>query len=158
MLYVFGYGSLINMAKNTELIQPKKICPVRVKGLKRSLNISGPASKSRVFGVKDVQTANCNGILFKVNATELANLEKREQLYKMKMLAPERIEFYTAKCFKFKPTDKIVCFYPQAKYVLTKKDLKSKPVSPDYLRICTDGAEAISEAFLEDFLAMSASI
>ena len=149
-IYVFGYGSLINMSENKELTQPKKICPVFVHGLKRSLNVNG--KNHLVFGVKDVKTSLCNGILFKVNTTELARLQDREKLYTMKTIEPERLEFYTRKCFKFQASDQIVCFYPQPKYVLTKKNLSRKPVSSVYSRVCRDGAAAISDAFLQDFL------
>ena len=152
-IYIFGYGSLINMQENKELNRAKKICPVFVQGLKRSLNVQG--KNHRVFGVKDVKTSMCNGILFKVNAAELARLQEREMLYTMKTLAPERLEFYTKKCFKFQPGDQIICFYPQAKYVLPKSALASKPASPAYSRICQDGAAAISDAFLQDFLTLT---
>lgn len=154
-IFIFGYGSLINMPQNTELTQPKKICPVIVSGLKRALNISGPESKFRVFGVKNSKTHDCNGILFKVSEQELANLIKREQLYKIKLLEKERIDFAYKKTIAFKPADKIFCFFPQHNYVLPKNLLNSKPISQKYLNICTEGAQRISEDFLRDFLSES---
>ena len=90
-IYVFGYGSLINMQENKELTQPKKTWPVMINGLKRSLNVRG--KNHLVFGVKDVKTSHCNGILFKVNAEELARLQEREKLYKMKTIDIKRVEF-----------------------------------------------------------------
>ena len=150
--YVFGYGSLINMQENKELTQPKKSWPVMVNGLKRSLNVHG--KNHLVFGVKDVKTSHCNGILFKVSPQELASLEEREKLYTMKTLDKTRIEFPYKKTLQFKPADTIVCFYPQAKYVLTKKELTTKQPSKtqNYLRICETGAAAISADFYNDFL------
>ena len=150
--YVFGYGSLINMQQNTELTLPKKSCPVLVTGLKRSLNVSGPHSKFRVFGVKKTNTHACNGILFKVSAQELATLIEREKLYTMKTLDKAQIRFIYKKNIAFKPADHIICFYPQAKYVLPKKVLHDKPISQEYLKICNEGATKISEEFLLDFL------
>ena len=153
--YVFGYGSLINMQENKELTQPKKSWPVMVNGLKRSLNVHG--KNHLVFGVKDVKTSHCNGILFKVSPQELARLEEREKLYKMKTIDKKRVEFPYKKKLLFNPADQIVCFYPQAKYVLTKKELAAKTSSQplkmqNYLRICETGAAAISADFYNDFM------
>ena len=153
-IYVFGYGSLINMEKNTELNHlHKKICPVTVKGLKRSLNVNG--EHYRVFGVKDVKTALCNGLLFKVTDKELEKLIEREKLYKLKLLEKNRIVFNYGKCLTFKPNDKIVCFYPMQKYVLTKHKLDTKPINETYLQICIEGSSKISNLFLDDFITPS---
>ena len=150
--YVFGYGSLINMEQNTELNDclHKKICPVHVKGLKRSLNVDG--KKHRVFGVKDVKSALCNGILFKVTDKELDNLIEREKLYTLKPLSKDRILFNYTKCITFKPDDKVVCFYPMTKYVLTKTKLDTKPINENYLQICIHGVSKINQQFLDDFI------
>ena len=149
--YLFGYGSLINMEQNTELNHiHKKICPVTVKGLKRSLNVGG--KHYRVFGVKDVKSALCNGLLFKVTDKELENLIEREKLYDLKLLEKDRIVFNYGKCLTFKPNDKVVCFYPMQKYVLTKSNLDTKPINNNYLQICIDGLSKISNYFLDDFI------
>jgi len=143
------------MEKNTELNNSirKKICPVAVKGLKRSLNVGG--EHYRVFGVKDVKTALCNGLLFKVTERELANLIQREKLYTLKLLKKDRIVFNYVKCLTFKPNDKIVCFYPIQKYVLTKNKLDTKPINNNYLKICIDGSSKINKEFLDDFVKMT---
>ena len=142
--YIFGYGSLLNLSSN------KKSWPVKVHGLKRSLNVAG--QRHLVFGVKYVPTAKCNGLLFKVNAAELDQLLLREKLYDLKLLTKSRLEFYNNK-IKFQPKDKIYCFYPQAKYVLSKKERESKAVSKAYLNICLAGIT--DPVFLDDFLKMS---
>ena len=151
-IYVFGYGSLINMEKNTELNHSirKSICPVTVKGLKRSLNVNG--EHYRVFGVKEVKTALCNGLVFKVTERELANLIEREKLYTLKPIKKDRIVFNYGKCLTFKPNDEVVCFYPLQKYVLTKHKLDTKPINETYLQICIDGSSKISNPFLDDFI------
>ena len=151
-IYVFGYGSLINMELNKELTQPKKITPVMVKGLKRSLNVIGPLNKQLVFGVKDVKTANCNGILIKVNLIELEKIQKREKLYTMKPLGKERIVFHYKKSINFNTYDEVFCFYPQPKYVVPKTKLASKPLVPKYIDICIEGAQKISNDFYDDFI------
>ena len=122
-----------------------------VTGLKRSLNVSG--DRHLVYGVKDVKTASCNGLLFKVSPEELVNLVEREKLYTMKPLAKNRIEFAYNKTMAFKPDDQIICFYPQAKYVLTKKQLLAKPSETSaYVRRCKAGAGSLGSDFLRDFI------
>ena len=156
--YIFGYGSLINMKENgNELSNPaiKKIWPVSVSGLKRSFNVVGKNGTYRLLGVKDVKTAFCNGILFKVSAKELEKIVDREKLYTPKLLAPDRILFnynkeLKLKELKLKEEDRIICFYPQPKYILAKKTI---PLRENYLNICAEGAMNISPLFFEDFIA-----
>jgi len=153
-IYVFGYGALLNLKTVKEFSQSKKSWPVVMNGLKRSLNVMG--QRHLVFGVKDVKTSHCNGILFKVNAEELARLQEREKLYTMKTIYKNRVDFAYEKTLQFKPVDQIVCFYPQAKYVLTKKELVTKiPLhmqSQHYVDNCKMGAAAVSTEFYEYFL------
>ena len=151
-IYVFGYGSLMNIT------HPKKSCPVMIMGLKRSLNVHG--KNHLVFGVKDVKTSHCNGILFKVNENELAQLKEREKLYNMKTLDKKRVEFPYKKKIQFKPADQIVCFYPQTKYVLTKKELAAMiPSQPkNYLHKCETGAAAQGEEFYKDYVETTTTV
>jgi hypothetical protein len=152
--YVFGYGALIHLKTVKEFTQPKKSWPVVINGLKRSLNVMG--QRHLVFGVKDVKTAWCNGVLIKVSPAELVRLQEREKLYTMKTIDKNRVDFPYNKTLQFKPADQIVCFYPQAKYVLTKKELVAQqPLhmqSQHYVDNCKTGAAAVSTEFYEDFL------
>jgi hypothetical protein len=153
-IYVFGYGSLMNMSENTELDRPlqKTLIPVSVKGMKRAFNVNSMALKDTVvLGVRDVRTSVCNGVLFKVTAAEFERLETRENLYVPKELAPDRLVFTYSSSF-LKKTDKSICFYPLPRYVLTKKQAALKKIKPAYLRSCLDGAEKLGEEFLADFL------
>jgi hypothetical protein len=149
-IYVFGYGALLNLKTIKELDKPKKFCPVIVQGLKRSLNVNG--AKQLVLGVKDVKTAVCNGILLKVSTNELAKLQEREKLYTMKTLEKTRVDFAYGKCVALTSADQIICFYPQARYVLTKKEVPIKYKASAYMRKCLAGANAIGDDFFQDFL------
>jgi hypothetical protein len=156
-IYVFGYGSLINMKKNKELINcgKRRNCPVSVKGLKRSLNIASAINNLRFFGVKNNKNALCNGVLFKVNELELDKLIKREGLYTVTKLAKNRIVFNYNKQISFNPEDKIIFFYPNPNAVLSKSKLSSKKVSPEYFKNCLEGSAEISKSFLKDFITTS---
>lgn len=150
--YVFGYGSLINMNENGNELShsdTRKVCPVTITGLKRSFNVGVNNGTYRVLGVKDVKTALCNGILIKVSLKELEHLEHRERLYTPKLLAHDRIIFNYNKTLKLKKEDRVICFYPQPKYILAKKI----PLRENYLNICAEGAMNISRTFFDDFMA-----
>lgn len=151
-IYVFGYGALIHLKQVKELEEKeRKSYPVMVTGLKRSLNVNG--ARHLVYGVKDVKTARCNGILFKVSPTELAKLIERERLYTMKTLAKTRIDFAYNERVQFKPGDRIICFYPQTKYVLNQTQLLGKETDASaYVRSCKAGARSLGVNFLRDFL------
>jgi hypothetical protein len=150
-VYVFAYGSLLNIHETKELTHPKKIYPCLIKGLKRSLNVDG--KNHLVMGVKDVKTSQCNGILIQVTPEELANLQKRERLYQLKTIVKSRVEFPYSPKIQFQAADEVLCFYPQVKYVLTRKALVTKTISTTYVNTCKKGAAAISPEFLEDFIA-----
>jgi hypothetical protein len=141
-IYIFVYGSLIN----------KGSTPVRVSGLKRSLNVDG--KNHLVFGVKNSKSAVCNGVLFKVTDSQLAKLIKREMLYTLKPLAKERIEFYNKKQkIQFQPTDQLFYFHPLSDHVLTKKQLAAKPQAlTPYVKTILKTAATIGDDFLHDFL------
>ena len=116
--YVFGYGSLINknelikeFSKHKEFsIKKKKVIPVIVSGLKRVFNVSVSGGKYKVFGVKESSssTAECNGVLVKVNEAELAELIERESNYTVKTIKKDRLSFPYGKTIALKKDDQIV--------------------------------------------------
>ena len=158
-IYVFGYGSLINMPENKELSvkNKRKICPVMVSGLKRSFNVitsSNTSAKYKVLGVKNSSDTKkrCNGILIEItDSEELAKLINREKNYTPKQLASKRISFPYKKHLSLTKADQIICFYPQAKYTLKKKEAAELKIRPKYLQICLAGARDFGEEFLHDF-------
>jgi hypothetical protein len=139
-----------------ELTEPKKYCPVMINGLKRSLNINGKSHL--VFGIETDNSARCNGVLIKVSHAELVRLKTREKLYTLKPLDKKRVGFPYQKRLQFNPADTIVYFSPQAEYVLTPTELLTKQSqtqkqTQNYTQIAQRGAAAISDTFLQDFLA-----
>jgi cation transport regulator ChaC len=139
-IYVFGYGSLINMKKNKHQIENpvvRKICPVVVKDLKRYFNVLGNGN-DRLLGVKDMPNSVCNGIIYRVSEAELERLIAREKHYTPKILERQRIMFSYNKTIPFTPADEIICFYPQAKVYFNKKNGSNTPDSrklfPDVYR------------------------
>ena len=136
--YIFGYGSLI--------ATKKKKYPVVVTGLKRSFNVSVNKYKNRALGVKHATNSVCNGVLFKVYSKELEALIIREGNYIPKLLSPEQLDF------KLKTNDRVIFFQPMPKYILTKKQMDTIPITPGYLEICLSAASKISKEFAQDFI------
>ena len=158
-IYVFAYGSLINMPENKELPVKKKrkICPVMVSGLKRSFNVissSNTSAQYKVLGVKESSDVKnqCNGILIEItDSEELVILIKREKNYTPRQLALERISFPYKKHLSLTKADQIICFYPKVKYTLKNKEVSELKIRPKYLQICLAGARDFGEDFLHDF-------
>ena len=160
--YVFGYGSLINknelikeFSKHKEFsIKKKKVIPVIVSGLKRVFNVSVSGGKYKVLGVKESSssTAECNGVLVKVNEAELAELIERESNYTVKTIKKDRLSFPYGKTIALKKDDQILYFNPKPPFNLTKKQGVLIPIRPNYLNICLEGAKALGEDFMKDFL------
>jgi hypothetical protein len=157
-VYIFGYGSLINKEElKNEFNIKKKVIPVIVSGFTRSFDVSSSSSSSssggkyKVLGIKNKKGAWCNGIVFKVNEEELVKLIERESNYIVKAIEQNRISFDYGKHVTFKKEDIILCFYPKPLYRLNKKQSTSRPIRPNYLNICLEGAKALGEDFLRDF-------
>ena len=153
-IYVFGYGSLINKNELSTLFsKKKKVIPVIVSGLKRVFNVSVSGGKYKVFGVKESSSnAECNGVLVKVNEAELAELIERESNYTVKTIKKDRLSFPYGKTIALKKDDQILYFNPKPPFKLTKKQCDLIPIRPNYLNICLEGAKALGEDFLNDFI------
>jgi hypothetical protein len=145
-LYIFGYGSLINMTYNKELNNPleRTIYPVKSRNMERSWNVCG---KTKTYmGVRNKKNFVINGILFKISEEELTKLINRETYYEPKIISFDRISFYKDPLI-FNCDDKIICFYskPNNNNICSPKDLS-------YLYMCLEGCLKISKAFTKDFI------
>ena len=157
-IYIFGYGSLINVENNKALQNdqaagPRELYPVLIKNLKRYFNVLGNKNnvEYRLLGVKGEPNAVCNGLLYQVSDQELGRLIKREQNYTPTFLEHHRILFNYNKTLTLSADDKVICFYPKAEYILTQQNALSVPIQAKYREICYAGASKISEVFFEDF-------
>jgi hypothetical protein len=151
-IYIFGYGSLINMAWNaTEIKNAKErtFWPVLVTDLQRSFNAKG--TKYTALNVTNVKGSTCNGIIFKVNAKELQLLKIREAQYTLKPIHKTRLDFVYGAQSPLLPADKVFCFYALAAKVNKAMCLLNK----NYVKICLDGCAKISATFLADFVLMT---
>jgi hypothetical protein len=150
-IYIFGYGSLINMSHNKQLVNPSErvIYPVIVNHMERLWNVCG---KSQTYlGVLDKNNFKTNGILFKVSEEELLKLIEREIYYDTKLVSSDRISFYKDDIL-FNTNDKIICFY--SKNNNNNNNIICKPINLSYLYLCLEGCLKISKSFTKDFINM----
>lgn len=152
--YIFGYGSLINMALNaTELknTAQRQFWPVLVTDLQRSFNMQG--TNYTALNVKNVKGSKCNGIIFKVNNKELELLKIREAQYTLKPIAKSRLNFIYGGQTPLLPADTVFCFYAHAAAPRINK--ATCFLNKNYVKICLDGCAKISAVFLADFVLMT---
>ena len=151
-IYVFGYGSLIEVKNIPQISQAciRQFWPVRVQGLARSLCVRH--GSSRVFGVQSVPSAVCNGVLFEVVLAELEALAKREEYYFPALLDAKQLEFpYGDPGPLLRPQDSCVYFSPRNQYIVEEQTRSSD----NYLERCKQAAFAISQSFYDEFLLTS---
>ena len=146
MIYVFGYGSLINFNSINELsnIPNRKLCPVNINGLKRSWHVRGKIQT--YLGIEDNPNYKCNGLLIEVTETELDRLSKREEFYIKKQIDKSRITFDYDKVIDI--SDDIIYSFYSLKY--DKPDIEH-PILKKYLYRCLLGCIKISKKFYDDF-------
>jgi hypothetical protein len=156
--FIFGYGSLINMPTNTELLNPnsRNFYPVIVKNIKRDLNVCG--LNKTYFGVEDSKYSEekTNGILFKVSDEELKKLEIREEYYFLGEINLDRIIFYDIKTqfydYNSRENTKVLCFYSKPEHI---DNSCKQEISKKYIYKCLRGCLNIGIDFTIDFIQMT---
>ena len=147
MIYIFGYGSLINIKTIAELdkTQKRTTCPVNISNLQRSWCVHG---KSQTYlGIKDTCKFSCNGLLLSVSPTELYDLCNREEFYTLKEIDKSRIKFVYGKTINL-DNDKIYSFYS----ITTNEPDETHPILNKYLYKCLIVCMQISKHFYNVFL------
>ena len=147
MIYVFGYGSLININTINELsnIPNKKTCPVNIDGLKRSWHVRGKIQT--YLGIEDNPNYTCNGLLIEVTELELDKLSKREEFYIKRPIDKSRIRFDYDKFLQI--SDDIIYSFYSLKY---DNPDRGHPILQKYIYRCLIGCIKISKKFYNDFL------
>ncbi len=152
--YMFGYGSLINMDENFELIghSTRQVHPVKIKKLSREWNIHGLLPSGQTFlGVNYDEKSWCNGILFCVSDEEIKTLDSREKYYTKKDIEKSNIIFYDDKQSSIlDKIDKIIYYHTDPIY--EGRPCIMYPVSMEYIKICIDGCKKISDEYKKDFI------
>jgi len=148
--YVFTYGSLMNQNEMYITTQQKKTpIPVIVRseaGLKRRFNFVTKTSIN-VVGLEsnDKKDTPINGILYKVNKSDIKKLDNRETIYKKKEISLEHIHFLKQ---KIPSNSKIYTYYSKSNQ---QKIQKKSTFCKYYLDICLFGLKKFGINFQKMF-------
>lgn len=132
--YFFAYGSLMSHKSLKKTIQNKRYKQAIIKNCKRIFNI-----KERRFDVLNLlksRNSMVNGVLFKLNKSELKKIKKRESGYNLEQTW----------AYDFKTRKKLCTCFLVIDYHVCIDQSKNKP-SKDYFILCREAAYHISKKF-----------
>ena len=150
-IYIFGYGSIINLKyiRQIDIKKKRNIFPIMLDNHLRHWIYT--TSKNIYLGLYKQQSMNVNGILVEVDELELKLLDKRERYYIRKEINKnDIIKSYGP--IKINSDDVIYAYYSDPskseKWIF---DFKSEQMK-DYLYNVLSGCIKINRKFFEDFL------
>ncbi len=154
--FIIGYGSLLKKASlNRTLPKVEIIEPIYLNNYARSWNAIEnikPTVSSTFLGIEKSKNSRVNCIVFEIENSLLATLDKREFLYDRQKVEVSDIEF-TTDAFSINKQDDIWIY-------ITKnpvKPSKEYPIIQSYVDACISGSLEIEEKFnlknfAEDFI------
>lgn len=149
-IYIFGYGSIINLkyVKQIDIKRKRNIFPIMLRNHLRHWMYT--PSKKTYLGLYMGQS-KVNGILVEVTESELHLLDQREKYYIRKEINKnDIIEKYGS--VEINPSDIIYTYYSDpSKSIKSVFDFKSEQMKT-YLFNVLSGCVKISPKFFEDFL------
>lgn len=150
-IYIFGYGSIINLKyiKQIDIKKKRNIYPVMLRNHLRHWIYT--SSKNIYLGLYNQKSKNVNGILVEVTETELDLLDQREKYYIRKEIDKDDID-ESYQSVLIESDDIIYAYYSDpSKTVKWVFDFESKQMK-DYLYNVLSGCIKINRKFFEDFL------
>ncbi len=145
MVYIFGYGSLIDADCRQRTFPGEQAYAARVHGYQRYWSgLKGYDDRSAVV-ISPEPKASVNGVLIPFDEAFLVQLDQREAGYDRVLLNAEQVE--------------LLCELPQAAakiYVYVAQEYwhpqSDSPILQSYLDVCLRGCLAISEQYAREFL------
>jgi cation transport regulator ChaC len=131
-----GYGSLISHKSLRETVKDRKFKPVIVKGFKRIFNLRLNEREGDVLNVVKDRRCFFNGVMFRVNDSELVKLKEREDDYNLE----------EAEAYDFSTKKKLGKGFVVVDYMVGIDKKKRKP-SKSYFELCREAAYHISKEF-----------
>jgi gamma-glutamylcyclotransferase (GGCT)/AIG2-like uncharacterized protein YtfP len=145
VVYIFGYGSLIDADCRQRTFPGEKAYAARLHGYQRYWSgLKGSHDRSAVV-ISPEAKASVNGVLIPFDETFLAQLDQREAGYDRVLLQAEQVELLSELP---KPAAKIYVYVAQ-EYWHPQSD---SPILQSYLDVCLRGCLAISEQYAREFL------
>lgn len=145
MIFVFGYGSIINYGTRT-VESLREDMAVRVSGLSRGWFQRIESLSTTSLGVVERDGASCNGVLVEVSPELLAELDNREEDYVRETLDHKNIELLTDGKLEDETT---VYVY---KTTHPEPATEEFPIVQSYVDMVLYGCLAHGEEFAEEFV------
>lgn len=153
-MYIFGYGSLVNIQSAqksfTRKLIPSDFIPIRALGVEKIWNAiehitfeNESASTNGVFlNLKKKETSHTNGVLLKITPEEFEFLKIREKNYSC-------IEITSIEGFE--TTEPIYTFMTTNEEKIAHKTSSNCVIPQRYINLLEDGAKMYSKEFQVEF-------
>ena len=140
--YIFGYGSLIDQGSRTWTTPQALIAyPASVHDIARGWWLYGTpiGVKACFLAAKVIPGARCNGVVYPVSETELAQTDQREVTYERMLIIPEQLTLMDGRTAL--PEDADVWFYSlhEGASVEPSRPTAQFPIAQSYVDICLNG-------------------
>ena len=142
--FIFGYGSLICANSRSRTGVSGDAIPVTVLGIKRGWYVSVPVARHTAVGAIEDSSAQCNGVIFPVDAENLPRFDEREQGYRRVPLAKSQIN-----SDQQIPANATIWTYVGRK---TSSPSEQYPITQSYLDVILRGCFSWSEEFAVQFI------
>lgn len=146
-MYIFGYGSIINI--DTRENKSLEDIPVRLHGYERDWNARIDEDKATAFGITKKASAVCNGVLVSITPDLLVELDAREKKdgYQREIVNVENVEVLSDHTLK---ADDLVHLYSPLNPQLANSEY---PMEQTYIDVALYGCWQHGEEFLREFIA-----
>ena len=147
--YLFGYGSLINLRSRGLTSATSPASPARLAGLRRGWFAPVTADRITYLAVQRTAGASCNGVIVKVDATNLPSFDAREKSHHRISLNRSSVELLDGGIL----APGVIWAY---ECLTVKTPSAANPIVQSYVDVVLDGCLAISDAFAREFIRSTA--
>ncbi len=146
MIYIFGYGSLIDKSSRSRTFPTADAHAARIKGYKRYWScLDGVEGRTAVVILKE-ENAYTNGVLVPIEEAFLPELDKREKQYHR--IEVQHNEIFTLSDFELPGQTKVYTYICRH---ASLPDFK-RPIIQSYLDVCLRGCLEYGNDFAKEFI------
>lgn len=145
MVYIFGYGSLIDTRCRQHTFPTEQAYPARILGYRRHWSRLDEDSICCAVAIKSEEGSLVNGVLIPFDETYLDELDEREVSYRRIEVNLSQLEFLQGDM----PMPSRVYAYVVDDILLPNETV---PIAQSYLDLCLRGSLQFGEGFAQEFL------
>ena len=143
--YLFGYGSLINVRSRGLTSATSLASPARLAGLRRGWFAPVTADRITYLAVQRTAGVSCNGVIVKVDATNLPSFDAREKSHNRISVNRASVELVEGNIL----APGVIWAY---ECLAVKAPTPANPIVQSYVDVVLDACLAIGEAFAREFI------